>query len=141
MERRDFIKNCTMLCTGGIVLSALFQGCGSIHYAASSIEVNKIKVNKAEFIDTKNGERKFVVVRSESLQFPICIYKQNSEYVAVYMQCTHQGCELQPNKSSLVCPCHGSEFSTDGKVMSPPADKDLKQFKISTTNENIYIEL
>ena len=100
-----------------------------------------IKINKKEFIDTKNAERKFIVVRTEKLQFPVCIYKRADEYNAVYMQCTHQGCELNPNKISLVCPCHGSEFSTTGKVQSPPADKDLKQFNVITDNENIYIQL
>lgn len=141
MERRDFIRNCSLLCASVAGLSMLLPGCGSIHYVSSTVEQNKVKLSKSEFIDEKKIERKFVVVRSEKAQFPICLYKRTDEYVAVYMQCTHQGCELQPNKTSLVCPCHGSEFSTEGKVMSPPADKDLKQFKVITDNENIYIEL
>jgi len=141
MERRDFIKNCGVFCAGTIGLSLLTQRCGSIHYAASSVDANKIKLNKSEFINEKNVERKFVVIRSDKFQFPICVYKTSNAYSAVYMQCTHQGCELHPNKTSLVCPCHGSEFSIEGKVQSPPADKDLKQFKIITDNETIYIEL
>ena len=141
MERRDFIKNCTLLCASGIGIAAFMQSCGSIHYAASTAETNRIKINKTEFIDKKNIARKFVVVRSEKLQFPICLYKKNGSYVAIDMQCSHQGCELNPNETTLVCPCHGSEFSTEGKVLSPPADKDLKQFKIVTDNESIYIEL
>jgi len=130
-----------MFCAAGIGLTVLMQSCGSIYYATSSTEVNKIKVKKSEFFDPKNTERKLVVVRTELLPFPICLYKKSDQYVALYMQCTHQGCELQPNATSLVCPCHGSEFTTDGKVQSPPADKDLKQFKVITDNENIYIEL
>lgn len=141
MERRDFIRNCTVLCAGGIGLSVLMESCGSIHYAISSSEMNIIKVSKTEFIDPKKKERKFVVVRTDKLQFPICLYSKGDEYIALYMQCTHQGCEVQPNKISLVCPCHGSEFSIEGKVQSPPADKDLKQFKVITDNENIYIEV
>ena len=130
-----------MLCAGGIGLSVLTEGCVSIHYAASGNENGRIKVSKTEFIDSKNNIRKFVVVRTDKLPFPICLYPKGQQYSALYMQCTHQGCELQPNKTSLVCPCHGSEFTTDGKVQSPPADQDLKQFKIITDNENIYIEL
>lgn len=141
MERRYFIKKCTALCTAGIGFSILTPGCGSIHYAVYSDEADRIKITKAEFIDAKKRERKFVVVRTERLPFPICLYPKGQEYVALYMQCTHQGCELQPNNVSLVCPCHGSEFSNEGKVQSPPADKDLRQFKTSTDNENIYIVL
>ena len=141
MERRSFIKNCTLLCASGIGLAAIVQSCGSIHYASSTIETNRIKINKTEFIDKNNAERVFVVVRSEKLDFPVCLYKKKQEYAAVSMQCSHQGCELNPNNTSLTCPCHGSEFSTEGKVLSPPADKDLKLFKITIDNENIYIEL
>lgn len=148
MERRGFIKNCALLCAGGIGIAALMESCGSIHYATSTIETNKIKINRSEFIDLptgqagkKNTERKFVVVRSEKLDFPICIYKIGETFNAVSMKCSHQGCELNPNETSLVCPCHGSEFSKEGKVLNPPADKDLKQFKVITNNETIYIEL
>jgi len=141
MERRDFIKNCTALCAGGLIFSAVMQSCGTIHYATSSVESNKIKLSKTEFIDAKQIERSFVVVRNEKLPFPICVYKDNNEYVALSMQCTHKGCELNPNKTSLVCPCHGSEFSTAGRVLTPPADKDLKRYKVIYDNENIYIEL
>src|SRR5438552_1376667 len=99
MERRDFIKNCTVLCAGGIGLSLLMESCGGVHYAASTAEAERIRISKTEFTDPKKGERKFVVVRNEKLQFPVCIYKKGSEYSAIYMQCTHQGCELNPNAS------------------------------------------
>ena len=141
MERRDFIKNCATACAVGVGISFLMQSCGSLYYANSSVESNKLKIKKTEFVDSKNQERKFIIVRTELLAFPICVYKKSGEFTALYMQCTHQGCELQPNKISLVCPCHGSEFTTDGKVQSPPADKDLKKFNVITDNENIYIEI
>lgn len=142
MQRRDFIRNCTLICAGGIGLSFLLESCGSIHYAAYKTEANKIAVNINEFIDAQKGDRKFVVIKTDKLQFPICLYHINNEYFAVYMQCTHQGCELQPNKISLVCPCHGSEFTNKGKVLNPPADKDLKTFKvIYDDKETIYIEI
>lgn len=41
--------------------------------------------------------------------------------------CTHMGCELNWNaaESSWDCPCHGSRFSADGKVIEGPAIRDL----------------
>lgn len=140
MERRDFVKNCLLICSAGSIVQ-LMQSCKGIHYATTTSDENKIKLSKAEFPDTEKKVRKFVVVKTEKLLFPVCVYQSENNYNAVYMQCTHQGCELQPNKISLVCPCHGSEFSTEGKVLSAPADKDLKQFKVSSDNENIYIQI
>lgn len=45
--------------------------------------------------------------------------------------CTHLGCELAYNdgERTFDCPCHGSRFNYDGKVIEGPADTDLKKIK------------
>lgn len=42
-------------------------------------------------------------------------------------RCPHLGCALKWNKSehSWDCPCHGSRFSADGKLLDNPANGDL----------------
>lgn len=44
-------------------------------------------------------------------------------------RCPHLGCALKWNSSehSWDCPCHGSRFSEDGKVLDNPANGNLKQ--------------
>ncbi|HLS53190.1 MAG TPA: (2Fe-2S)-binding protein, partial [Tissierellaceae bacterium] len=41
--------------------------------------------------------------------------------------CTHLGCELNWNSAerSWDCPCHGSRFTYEGKIIQGPAVKDL----------------
>ncbi len=43
-------------------------------------------------------------------------------------RCPHLGCALKWNKAerSWDCPCHGSRFSEDGKLLDNPATADLK---------------
>lgn len=43
-------------------------------------------------------------------------------------KCTHLGCELHFNNLDKMweCPCHGSKFTEEGKVIESPANKDLK---------------
>ncbi|WP_084543453.1 FAD-dependent oxidoreductase [Gracilibacillus kekensis] len=58
------------------------------------------------------------------------LYKDNNNQIyAVDTTCTHLGCECNWNQVELSwdCPCHGSRFSFDGKVIEGPATKDLKQ--------------
>ena len=146
MNRKDFIKSCGVLCFGGTAMATFLQSCGtSSHVAQSVFSENKLVIKKTEFIEIKNEkitERKYVLVRTEKLGFPVCIYKQNeNEYTALYMECTHRGCELKPNAGYLICPCHGSEFSNKGIVQNPPAENNLKQFQTTIDNENIYIHL
>lgn len=45
-------------------------------------------------------------------------------------RCTHLGCRLNKiENNEIVCSCHGSKFSKDGKVLKGPADKNLQQLE------------
>ena len=46
-------------------------------------------------------------------------------------RCTHMGCPLKWNEAEKTwdCPCHGSRFDNDGKVINGPAGKNLPQIK------------
>jgi Rieske Fe-S protein len=43
-------------------------------------------------------------------------------------RCTHLGCALKENKDEGTwdCPCHGSRFDKDGRLIDNPAMKDAK---------------
>ncbi len=45
----------------------------------------------------------------------------------VFIKCPHLGCNLFFNEKELTwdCPCHGSRFSVDGKVIEGPANFDI----------------
>lgn len=145
MERRDFLKSCFVACAAGVVIATALQSCKTIYEAGVALENNQLKLKKSEFTDAEGLPRAFVRIRHEKLEFPVVIYKSSVEqkdvYTALSTRCTHSGCEVQPNKVSLVCPCHGSEFSNKGVVMNPPAERDLKQYLVTTDNENIFVQL
>ncbi|MFI5171728.1 MAG: ubiquinol-cytochrome c reductase iron-sulfur subunit [Chitinophagales bacterium] len=146
MKRKDFIRTCGLACLSGSILAATLESCQrSVYFAQSSFANNIITINKTEFISIINNKtvtRKFILVKTEQFIFPICIYKLNeTEYSALLMECTHKGCELQPQGNYLVCPCHGSEFTNKGYVQNPPAEQNLKSFKTTTDNEYLYIQL
>ncbi len=143
MERRKFIKTCCYTTIGIPILATTLQSCGAIYYATITKDINRLLVKKSEFWYIKKDKRvsrAFVLVKTESMEFPICLYKMKEDiYSASLMHCTHRGCELNIGGGIYSCPCHGSEFSLAGKVLEGPADRDLKTFKTETDNENIYI--
>ena len=149
MDRKNFIKTCGFACVGGTALTALLQSCSSTnpnHFAQTALANNQINIKKNEFVQQlKNDKptyRKYVLVKNEKVAFPIILYRlSDTDYTALLMECTHKGCELVPQRSFLACPCHGSEFNNKGVVQNPPAQENLKSFKIITDNENVYIQL
>lgn len=145
MERKEFIHQCGKICLGGLLMGGLLESCAGNYYAAATYLNNQITLKKSEFLQVKEGNvkpRKYVLVKTEKLNFPISVYKINENtYSALLMECTHNSCELNPQGDFLICPCHGSEFSNTGKVQNPPAETDLKSFNVTQDHENIYIQL
>jgi Rieske Fe-S protein len=144
MNRKEFIKTCGLMCMGSTAM--LLQSCtGASYLAKATAAGNRLALPKTEFDKTEKGKtvkRSYVIVKTEQLNFPICVYRINdTAYSAVLMECTHKGCELQPHGDFLTCPCHGSEFSKLGVVQNPPAESNLKTFLITNDHETIYIQL
>lgn len=143
MERRKFIKTCCYSAIGIPIAATLMQSCGGIYYATTNHNNGRFVISKSEFIQLKKDKkinRKFVLVKTEELDFPICIYNTGENtYSASLLKCTHRGCELNVGGGIYTCPCHGSEFSINGKVLEGPANKNLTTFKTETDHENIYI--
>jgi len=138
--RSKFIKETGIISAGiycGLGTASFLNSCINLKYVQATVDNKKLKVSKAEF-----GQNTFVVVRYEGLPAPVYLNKLNeSLYNALLMRCTHKQCEIKPTGNFLVCPCHGSEFSNTGKVLTSPAERDLISYLVTSDNQNIYIHL
>ena len=60
---------------------------------------------------------------------------------AVGATCTHLGCAVRPSGEFLVCPCHGSTFASDGRVVRGPAPRSLPVYPVLVGDDAIEIDL
>ena len=142
MNRKDFITKSCIACTSLTLLSSFIESCTTVRYTSGTLNENGMLVELKEFDTRKEGKRSYVIVRNESLQYPICVYRLDDDsYSAVLMQCTHQGAELQVAGDQLTCPAHGSEFDKTGMVTQGPAAMNLRSFPVSIENEQLFIDL
>lgn len=146
MERRDFIKSCGYACVGGTALITILNSCKSTQTVNGLIMDSDIVINISDFEINNNKKnkqiREFIIVQNDALKFPICVYRINeTTFSALYLECPHQGAELQVFGDKLHCPAHGAEFDNHGKVMSGPAETNLRSFPIKIENKQIKISL
>lgn len=142
MNRKEFITKTCVACTSLTLLSSFIESCTTVRYASGELNENGILVDLKEFNSKKEAKRSYIILRNEALQFPICVYRIDSDnYSAVLMQCTHQGAELQVSGDQLTCPAHGSEFDKMGKVAQGPAANNLRSFPVIVKETQLFIDL
>jgi menaquinol-cytochrome c reductase iron-sulfur subunit len=81
------------------------------------------------------------------------VFREGKVFHAVSAVCTHLGCTVraealpQPETADVdgaalrlthrfACPCHGSKYSGDGKVVAGPAPRPLAWFQLSVSPED-----
>lgn len=63
-------------------------------------------------------------------------------FSALTATCTHQACTITGfTGSRYVCPCHGSNFDTGGRVLQGPAVAALRQFTTAFAGDVLTIAL
>ncbi len=81
-------------------------------------------LEKEEDIDLAPGEGKAVELYGKRAG---AYRNEEGILYVVNTTCTHMGCELNwnPAERTWDCPCHGSRFSYEGKIIESPAVKEL----------------
>lgn len=61
----------------------------------------------------------------------VFIFSDSDGLHAVSNVCTHLGCLVSATENGFLCPCHGSKYNRDGKVIAGPAPRNLPWLNIS----------
>jgi len=73
------------------------------------------------------------------LDIPAVIYQTEAGFQGYSLICTHLGCTLEASGEGFSCPCHGSVFDPDGKVIKGPAGEDLAPLEVEITEEGTLL--
>ena len=143
MNRKDFILRSCTACLGASSVATVLGSCATTKFSNGKLLKDGIVIDMQEFvINGSDKYRLYIVVRNEELVFPICVYRfSDKDYSAIWMQCAHQGAELNVAGDYLQCPAHGSEYDNRGKVTNGPADKNLRTFPVTINNKELFIDL
>ncbi|WP_312992067.1 FAD-dependent oxidoreductase [Chryseobacterium flavum] len=88
---------------------------------------DKLFIEKIDsFLEIKAGEAKVIRYESESY----ALYKESDGTLHLLKStCPHAACEVRWNSAELSwdCPCHGSRFNVNGKILTGPTTRNLQK--------------
>jgi nitrite reductase/ring-hydroxylating ferredoxin subunit len=88
------------------------------------LKEKRADIQSIEYTTIEKGEAKIVEIEGKK----VGAYRDEEDRLHfIDSECTHLGCQIKWNndEKSWDCPCHGSRFSFEGKVLNGPANKDL----------------
>lgn len=59
------------------------------------------------------------------------VYRDAQGLYAISTTCTHLGCTVAVTAQGFACPCHGSRFDVNGRVVGGPAPRALPWLEMS----------
>lgn len=97
--------------------------------AEELISTSKVPIGGGVKVTSSRGE--IMVVQASA-----------GKFAAFSTICNHGGCAVSKvNSTSIICECHGSEFSTmDGSVSRGPATQALKQYSVIERNGFVILQ-
>ena len=153
-SRRKF---CTHAChaAAAVAIGSVFQGCGgggggnpsgpSIPPSMPLAVVNGTVAGGAITVTVDGSPLAAVggaaLVRSSAGD--VLAYRTAQDaFAAVTAMCTHEACTITGiNAQTYVCPCHGSQFTITGSVLSGPATRSLRTYSTSLYGSTLSLAI
>ncbi len=135
MKRRDFLKSLFHLLGLSTIASFVYP---AIKFIAPVKVSAKFKPVELDVKLIPAGE----VYKTTFMDIPIIvIHHPKKGFIALSRVCTHLGClvDYDRSESKLICPCHGANFTVEGRVISGPPPKPLQRVPLIVKNNRIII--
>ncbi len=123
VSRRDFLGLASF---GAAIVSAFGVLAGTLRIFKPNVyyeESRKFKIGKPENFPLGTVKK----LDDEK----VFIFSGDDGFYAISSICTHLGCIVYSTETGFQCPCHGSRYNADGKVVGGPAPRNLSWFEIS----------
>ncbi|MFC2080027.1 ubiquinol-cytochrome c reductase iron-sulfur subunit [Bacteroidota bacterium] len=130
MKRRDFLRRLalTLASIGGAI-----AGISYLRQLSPKVigKVRRVKVGRvSDFpVDTYTFLE----------EHKIFVYRDHESMKAVSAVCTHLGCAIQRTTEGFECPCHGSCYNDEGRVLSGPAPRALAWYSMEKMPDGTII--
>ncbi len=134
VRRRRFLQRCLGALGGIGSLMAVYPLIRYIEPPPEAEGANRVEIDRASL---PPGTSRTVIYRGR----PTIVVNTSDGYIAYNAVCPHLGCVVkwEGGTQSLICPCHGGIFGTDGSVQGGPIPGPLTAVELSVTDDKIIV--
>lgn len=143
IDRRAFVEHTVGALAGlplaGLPLAALITACASLVTRAVTPVNGKVRLALAHYPELAAAGGSLKVI-PEGTSEPIYVLAlEDGRFAALSPICTHLGCTVEIQDARLVCPCHGSTYARDGRVLRGPAQRALARYRADLAPDGVLV--
>ena len=135
MDRRAFVERSI----GAVFGASMLGACASLVTRTITPVDGALRLALVHYpeLTTEGGSLK---VLPKGTSDPIYVLALgNRRFVALSPICTHLGCTVEIEQARLVCPCHGSTYDREGKVVRGPAEEALASYRTVLGSDDVLV--
>ena len=142
MRRREFLHRVERAALGACAVAAgaglpFAAGCASVPYVRGDLRDGALHLPLSSLAADGTA-----LVEAPGMDLPLFVRRNSAgDTVALSTRCMHRGCQVEPEPERLVCPCHGSEYALDGRVLRGPTQRPLVRFAVREAGDALVISL
>lgn len=135
MGRREFVERSL----GAVFAASVFGGCASLMTRTVAPIDGALRLALVHYpeLTTDGGSLKVIPKGAPDPIYVLAL--GNRRFAAVSPICTHLGCTVEIEESRLVCPCHGSNYDREGRVLRGPAEHPLARYPVEVTADDVLV--
>ncbi|MCH7474869.1 MAG: Rieske (2Fe-2S) protein [Gemmatimonadetes bacterium] len=128
MNRRTFV---------GVAAAGWLNACASMVMTTVTPVAGRVRLRIRDYItlDRPGGYLKIRPEGSNTLLYVLAL--EGGGYSVVSPVCKHLGCTVDVQGRRLLCPCHGSMYGRDGRVLRGPTQAPLDRFPAEVSSDGV----
>ncbi len=144
-SRRRFVRTLLVGTGASMVVGRPWEGTwiGSVQAFPGEMGPGVLRVRVADFPSLQGNfgsvRLGFHALNLSGPVLPFILSKDGEQFLAVSAECTHANCIIPAFTSAKVstCPCHGSRFAPNGRVLRSPATSPLNSYNVDVLEPGI----
>ena len=135
MARREFVERSV----GAILGASLLGACASLVTRTITPVDGTLRLALTHYpeLTAEGGSLKVLPKGAEDPIYVLAL--GNRRFAALSPICTHLGCTVEIEEGRLACPCHGSNYDREGRVLRGPAERPLDRYRAELTSDDVLV--